>query len=107
MRPTTITDDRIAAIEIMAEEGPITSRMVADELSLGHGAVENLIKKMIKLHILEKGRPIWTNGNWNNTYCTASTKAQQSSMFSAVKRDALVAALFGDYTPEEGAAWVF
>jgi hypothetical protein len=107
MKPTTITDDRIAAVEIMAEDGPITSRMVGDELGLNTNNANHLIKKMVKLHLLEKGRPIWANGNWNDTYQTASTKPRQSSMFSSVKRDPLVKALFNDDNRDSEAAWVF
>lgn len=107
MPPTTITDDRIATVEIMAEEGPITSRMVADEIGFSINSANELLKRMIRQKIIEKGNPKFINNNWCITYVLASSKPKQASMFSAAKRDALVAAFFGEYVPDKGAAWVF
>ena len=107
MPPTTITDDRIAQVEIMLEDGPVTSSMIADALGFSTNNANHLIKKMLRMHIIEEGRPVWVRGNWNKTYVGATTKPKQASMFSPAKRDALVEAFFGEYVPDEGAAWVF
>lgn len=92
---------------MLAELGPVTSRMVADELNCNVQTALDSMKRMVRNGTLERGDKVLINNNWTDTFVIAGKKPKQASMFANVKRDKLVAALFGNYTPAEGAAWVF
>lgn len=105
---TTITDDRLAQIEIMAEDDRITARMVANTLEISISYATELIGKLVKTKVLEEGQPVWINNNWNKTFVLRVEKPKQVSMFGRyVKRDPLIKALFGDEIRDSEAAWVF
>lgn len=106
-RPTTITEDRMAEIEIMAENGTITTRHAATQLGMTIQAVDHLIQRLVKMKVLEKSKPVLVGTAWANTYVISNSKPAQASMFSNVARDALVSALFGTETRDPEAAWMF
>lgn len=99
--------DREVGIEMLAELGPVTSRIVADELGCNQQTALDSLKRMVGKGILERGDRVLIVNSWTDTFIIAGSRPKQASMFANVKRDKLVAALFGNYTPAEGAAWVF
>lgn len=107
-KPATLTDDRLAEIEIMAENDRITSRMVATTLNISISYAIELIGKLVRSKALEEATPVWLNHQWHKTYTLAVEKPAQATLFGRYcRRDPLVEALFGSTNRDSEAAWVF
>lgn len=107
-RQHQIAVEREAAIELLAEEGPISMRMIVDATDMPIPAAQNAIKRLVKQGILEKGQKKFDGHNWHDMYVMCGQRPKQACMIpEPTFRDSLVSALFGNETRDPEAAWAF
>ena len=93
--------DYIIEIEEILEKGPCYALLISNELGITSNKAGDLMRSMVRQGILEKREKIFTGGAWHKLYAIASPKTHQTTLINIdpVRRDPLIAALFGDYKP--------